>query len=154
MKREKKKKKKLTNGPNNTWCIIWAHSHHHQAVVVVVVTVHRPRHHSCYESKCILNLFLFPCISSEIFKTLGRYRWFFHTVTCLLLWLIWLYPGEILEMVGFYRWLFHMIMWFLSALHMLGGNHIILFDKEKVIQMLFFVIVLIFCFIQTAGIHE
>ena len=43
-----------------------------------------------YESKFILDSFLFPCISSEIFKTLGRYRWFFHTVTCLLLWLIWL----------------------------------------------------------------
>ena len=36
----------------------------------------------CYKSKFILDSFLFPCISSEIFKMLGCYKlyyWFFHS---------------------------------------------------------------------------
>ena len=55
-----------------------------------------------YESKFILDSFLFPCISSEIFKMSGRQHWFFHTVT-------WCTPTEEYRLNMYHRVSFYSI---------------------------------------------
>ena len=55
-----------------------------------------------YESKFILDSFLFPCISSEIFKMSGRQHWFFHMVT-------WCTPTEEYRLNMYHRVSFYSI---------------------------------------------